>query len=349
MLLDTKNLINSQKVEIAQFAYKKFGATFISILNNKNKYLDRNNYAYSHMRFTKVFDKVDGKLVYRDKKDYQDFYFYVTGSTTTDYESEIAQKLTENLSDRCFNVRKEVLFAHSNGKTFFLIDYGEYWAYCSQEYARKHVVKWGNYEGREVCTVRLAQGDFVKKEHEYVFGAEAIKFDATYLQYVTYSTYRKRGGFVKVEGYKNGVLQTIKYYVSTGEVKADFEAHGIKRSAEYFRILARDNKSIKVSNKEYKFSKVSSVSDSSSLNSSVSSPSNPLGLLGLSLQSYSKEKKENSNTCKNVMSNPTKLGDKTKVLKMENDLYITNVGGDTYSNNFRKDEDCTPQFTMDLL
>lgn len=273
MLHQTKQLINSQKREIFSLAFNQFNANFVSVMNGKNKYLTRSNYNFAHLRFTQTIQVSGNTYKQLSPEDYKDVYVYFTKSTTTDKRSKIEQKIKENLSDRCFNVRSELLAKNPSMKCdyYFIVDLGKYWAYVNLEYARKHVIKYDNFQGREIATIRLPNRFYKKttscKLLEMEESEKVLKFDAKYIQNCTYSTYRKRNGFIKVEAFKNGQLATIKYYTSTGEVQEDFEAHGLNYSTDYFRKLANQNKSIKHGNKEYKFSRVDQLLDSNNLSS----------------------------------------------------------------------------------
>ena len=124
MNFDYKANINSNREAIVNFAFNHFQATFISVMNGKDTYLKRDQFGYAHLRFTQVckFDKnLNADLL--DKKQYRDYYIYYTTSTTTDKTSCIEQKIKEDLSDRCFNVADEVLFAPTGRKhtLFFII------------------------------------------------------------------------------------------------------------------------------------------------------------------------------------------------------------------------------------
>ena len=156
---------------------------------------------------------------------------------------------------------------------FFLIDLGGYFGIVSKKDAQKYICKTGLYNCRKVDTVRIPNHCLYKKEINSKFREtigednfmKIASFDARYIQNVQYRKYRNKDGFIKVECYKNGKLGAIKYYISTGEVKDDFEAHGIKYSKEYFQMLVRGNKSIIREGLEYKFSRVAKIEDSSSL------------------------------------------------------------------------------------
>lgn len=280
MKFDYKSNINSNREAIVNFAFNHFQATFISVMNGKDTYHKRDQFGYAHLRFTQIcrFDKAMN-AVKLDPTKYKDYYIYYTTSTTTDKTSCMDQKVKEDLSDRCFNVADDVLFAPEGRKysLCFLIDLGGYFAIVNKKDAQKYICKIGKYNGKKVDTVRIPNHCFYKKETNSKF-REAIgeenfmkiaSFDAKYIQNVTYSKYRNRYGFTKVEGYKNGKLVTVKYYVSSGEVKDDFEAHGLKYSTVYFKKLTKEHRSLKKGDVEYKFSKVDNIQDSSSLPDSI--------------------------------------------------------------------------------
>lgn len=322
MLNQTKQLINSQKREIFSLAFNQFKANFVSVMNGKNKYLTRSNYNFAHLRFTQTI-QVSGNIYKKlDPRDYKDTYVYFTKSTTTDKRTKLEQKIKENLSDRCFNVRSELLAKNPSMKCdyYFVVDLGGYWAYVSLEYARNHIIKYNNFQGREIATVRLPNRFYKKTRYckllEQEDSEKVLKFDARYIQNCTYSKYRKRNGFIKVEAFKNGQLATIKYYTSTGEAQEDFKAHGLEFTTEYFRSLASQNKSIKRENVEYKFSRVDQILDSNNLSFTLKSDSiiQTPKELGLPLQSYI----DRSIDQKIVMVNPTNLNEN---LNEEEEIY----------------------------
>lgn len=338
MISITKQLINSQKREIFSLAFNQFNANFVSVMNGKNKYLTRSNYNFAHLRFTQTIQVSGDTYKKLDVKDYKDTYVYFTKSTTTDKKTKLNQKIEENLSDRCFNIRSELVMKNPNVKCdyYFIVDLGKYWAYVSLDYAKKHVIKYSNFQGRGVATVRLPSRFYKKTTNCKLLDLEdsekALKFDATYIQNCTYSKYRKRNGFIKVEAFKNGQLAAIKYYASTGEVQEDFKAHGLSFSTEYFRSLANKGKSIKQEGKEYKFSRVDQLSDSNNISSFeddsiIQTPQE----LGLPLQSSSYILEDR----KNVMVNPTNLNDS---LNEEDESELTDIEDYTKTRAVPKEE-----------
>lgn len=305
MLSITSQKINSQKREIRAFAFNQFKANFISVMNGKNMFLERSNFNYAHLRFTKSLDIHSNNSASRVEK-YEDTYVYFTTSTTTDKKSKLKQKIEENLSDRCFNIRVELLRKDPLMKCnyIFLVDLGQYFAYVDLDYARTHVVRHETYEGREIAVVRLPNRFFKKTAwcqlDELDEEGTTLRFDATYLQHVTYTNYRKRNGFIKVEVYKKGELQAIKYYVSTGALYDEAKLHGYNKTKDYLRILANKSGSFSINEIVYKLSKVNNISDTSTIESgSTFQTSQESGLpLQSSLNIY-------INNTKNVMVNQT--------------------------------------------
>lgn len=305
MLSITSQKINSQKREIRAFAFNQFKANFISVMNGKNMYLERNNFNYAHLRFTKSLD-IHSNGNFSKLDEYEDTYVYFTTSTTTDKKSNLKQKIEENLSDRCFNVRVELLRKAPLMKCnyIFLVDLGQYFAYVDLDYARSHIVKYGTYEGREIATIRLPSRFYKKTAwcqlDEIDEDNTTLKFDAKYLQHVAYTNYRKRNGFIKVEVYKKGELQAIKYYVSTGALYDEAKLHGYNKTKDYLRVLANKGGSFIINEIVYKLSKVNNISDISTFESG-SNYQNPQES-GLPLHSSFKPNNINN---KNVMVNQT--------------------------------------------
>lgn len=308
MLSHTITAINANKAAIAELAFKRFNATFISVLNGRDTYLQRSSFNYAHLRFTTILEKRGDSYEHLEKKDYKDNYIYYTTSTTTDTENKLDQKLKEELSDRCFNVKEELLQQSPARKCkfWFLVDLGDYFSIVSLEYAKKHVVNYSTFQGNNIATVRLPAHTFYKKETNGELRrcigegnfAKVCAFDAKYLQRVTYSKYRARGGFIRVETYINGNLEKISFSKSTGKLKEDFEKIGINKSQDWFRKLAKENKSIKAGNTEYKFSRVTSITVDESTTYYEDSKES-----GLPLQSSINNIYNRSNIWKNVMVN----------------------------------------------
>lgn len=290
MLSKTQKTINSQKREIASFAKDVFGADYIWVLTGSNTYLKRSNFNHAHLRFSKKLSN----------NEYGDIYVYYTTSTTTNKTAKLDQKVKENLSDRCFNVRAELL-QHNPLRAcnyIFLVDYGTHFSYVTLEEAKKYVIDIHSLEGREVATVRLPKR-FYKKERKSV-SDDLLKFDARYIEHTTYSSYRKRGGFLKVEVFKNGELAAVQYFTSTGEFVADAKEKGIELKQGTVQKWARLGMSKRFDEKVFRFSKVESLQDSSALADCNSHDADQASCLPL--QSYTDQLVYKKNVMVNIMN-----------------------------------------------
>lgn len=303
--MNFKEIINSNKRQIVAFAFNKFQATFVNPLNGKRDELTRTLNGYAHLRFTQIARFTKTGVHTLSIKDYKYNYIYYTTSTTFDNQTKKEDKIERNLTDLCFNVRKEVLdndFGLKDDSYYFLVDTGVYFVLVSKKEARQNVLNTHLFNGRNTYTVRCPnrlirktttlENAEIDDEHY----SKMLQWDAKYIQNVTYSKYRVRNGYIKVEGFKDEKLQVIQYFVSTGELKKEFEAHGMKYSAEYFRVLANKGGSIKKENREFKFSRVTEVTDitttdSSELEEASTKTTQALPELGYPLQ-YSTNLKE---------------------------------------------------------
>lgn len=258
MLFQTQKAINSQKREIATFAKDVFGADYIWVMTGSNTYLKRSSFNHAHLRFSKKLSS----------NEYKDVYVYYTTSTTTDKEAKLKEKIEKNLSDRCFNVRAELL-DHNPLRAcdyIFLVDLGGYFSYVTLEEAKANVIncqKVEKLDNKEIATVRLPKR-FYKKERKNV-SDDLLKFDAKYIEHSTYSSYRKRGGFLKVEVFKNGDLAAVQYFTSTGAFVDYAKEMGIELKQGTVQKWARLGMSKRFDEKVFRFSKVESLQDSSTL------------------------------------------------------------------------------------
>lgn len=293
MLSQTQKAINSQKREIASFAKDAFGADYIWVLTGSNTYLKRSNFNHAHLRFSKKLSS----------NEYKDVYVYYTTSTTTNKTDKLDKKIKENLSDRCFNVRAELL-DHNPLRAcdyIFLVDLGGYFSYVTLEEAKANVINRQEVEkldNKEIATVRLPKR-FYKKERKNV-SDDLLKFDARYIEHTTYSSYRKRGGFLKVEVFKNGNLTAVKYFTSTGEFVADAKEKGIELKQGTVQKWARLGMSKRFDEKVFRFSKVESLQDSSALADCNSHDADQASCLPL--QSYIDLCIYNKNVMVNIMN-----------------------------------------------
>lgn len=280
MNIQFTNQINSNKAQIAAFAFNQFNATFINVMNGRKEEFQRNLNGFAHLRFTQCFESNGLGFKKLSTKDYVHTYVYYTTSTCTDTVTNLNDKLERNLNDLCFNVRKEVLDNDTllkpcsnefgTNKFLFLIDTGSYFFTIDKASARKNIIKTQIFQGHEVCTVRL-EGPGIKKTIMTKIGNAKTDFNLNwnpkYIENITYSKYRARNGYIKVTILETGDMH---YFTSTGSCKDFFEKHGTKHNANWFRVNANKGAIVKGKNGlSYKFERVTEVLDNSN-NSSTS-------------------------------------------------------------------------------
>lgn len=274
MSYDFKSKINENKKQILALAVNHFQATFVNPLNGKRDELTRNLNGYAHLRFTQIAYITNKTITpFRHCKDYKYNYIYYTTSTTCDRTTKREDKIKRNLADLCFNVRKEVLdndFGVKDDNYYFLVDTGFYFVLVSKKEARENILNTHLFNGRNTYTVRCPNRlikktttikyQTISKDEEAL--AKLLKWDARYIQNVTYSKYRcNKAGLIKVENYKDGKLQAVCYFVSAQECADFFKEHGKTYTKEYFGQLAKKGGSIKRENREFRFSRVTEVTD----------------------------------------------------------------------------------------
>lgn len=255
MISITKQQINQNKREITALAFNRFDATYVNPLNGKRDELTRTFNGFAHLRFTKVFERSSTGFEPLKTKDYKYNYIYYTTSTTNDKKTNFKDKVKRNLSDLCFNVRKEVLDndfgAKEDGNFYFLVDTGFYFVLVSKYEARKNILDTHIFNGRENYKVRCPNR--LEKKTTELKNVEGLSiedfmlnWDAKYIQNVTYSKYRFNKGSIKAEVYKDGAFVAVKYYISTGALFDDLKEHGYSKSKDYLRVLANKNGKVKV-------------------------------------------------------------------------------------------------------